>query len=1269
MRSLVPLFILKQGRADNTSGSFSATAVNIDLIGFTAITQSIMQHSHVGVEALIDTINAIFTPAIAALENRGGFISGFAGDAFTALFGEDQWPQAVAAAVEIRDFVAAQDWRNTEYGDLKLAVRIGIGTGEVAWEIASNPDQSVYWFHGSGITRATEAQLLASPNEVVSSLEPAILRDSGLCSYESKDAAHCRILTFDAVLPPPDVYPEELTQQAFVPQALSQLQAEGEFRDVLSCFVNLHTDDPAIRHRVIDSAIAHGGYISHVDCTDKGWVMYAMFGAPICYERNQLRAISFALEQQAAFGTNIRIGMSEGRAYAGFVGSTSRGEYTGMGNAVNLAARMMLKAAWGEVWLDSTINKAVDKSIVCERLGLIEYKGYPHPLDTYKLIARQQEAEYHSFTNKFCGRQAELELLISSCQELFSGKFAGVSYLYGAAGQGKSRLLYELKQSLGNKARYMYLQSDSIHRTALNPFAAWVRNEFTRGLTGTQAERVTEFRRNWDLLAKSCENLPHPDIIREELHRIESIIASLAGLEWEESLYSQLDAHNRTVVTGFAIKSLIEILSMLKPVVLIIEDLHWLDKDSKEVIVLLTRKAANIPLKIIITSRLGDDGSKPAIALDKDVKVCALLLDGLNSLAVNALMQDVLSLPVSPDLLSYVQGRSQGNPFIVVQLSIYLLETSSLELLDGQYNLKESSPEIPESVQAILVARIDRLEADLKRMVHTASVLGCEFARAILCAMMNDPESKPVPLCAEIVHSKLRLGEMERIWSAVNEISYIFSHSLLRDAAYGMQLMKQLKHLHLLAAEAMKQYYAEDKARFGQIAYHFEKAGEKFPAAQFHQKTGDYELELFHYSAALEHFNAARESVLSLFGDRDSKYALCIGRIGVVYWQQSEYEKAIPYFQQSLSIREDVFGKDSIECVDNIQNIGIYYHVKGNYKTALSYLDRALEIQKGCSGESHPTIASILNNIANVYRDLGDYQKALDYYRQTLAIRKLLWGEKHATIATTYFDVADLTRRKGEYSQAMAYYEKALAIRLEVLGEKHPATASSLERIGGFYCHTGNYDKALAYHQQALSIQMETLGSRHTYTADTLNSLGIVCDITEEYEKSLDYYHKALQIKREVLGDRHADIAQVLNNIGSVYDHQGQHDLALEQHEKALAIWLDVLGERFSETASCINNIGCAYENKGEYDKALGYYERALGIYLEVGGEKCLDSSFALVNIGCIHEHKKDYHTAIGYYNRALEIRQQVLGSDHPVVERTRNNIIRLQALLAPDQQ
>lgn len=70
-----------------------------------------------------------------------------------------------------------------------------------------------------------------------------------------------------------------------------------------------------------------------------------------------------------------------------------------------------------------------------------------------------------------------------------------------------------------------------------------------------------------------------------------------------------------------------------------------------------------------------------------------------------------------------------------------------------------------------------------------------------------------------------------------------------------------------------------------------------------------------------------------------------------------------------------------------------------------------------------------------------------------------------------------------------------------------------------------------------------------------------------------------------------------------------------------------------------------------------------------MGGEKCLDSSFALVNIGCIHEHKKDYHTAIGYYNRALEIRQQVLGSDHPVVERTRNNIIRLQALLAPDQQ
>lgn len=1261
MRRLVPDFILENTKDGNLSGCFMAIAVNIDLIGFTELTQSFMQRSHAGAETLTDTINVIFTPAIHALESRGGFISGFAGDAFTALFDSDQLSRALAAAVEIRDIAIAQAWQKTDFGDLKLSVRIGIGSGEVAWEIVPNPAQTVYWFSGIGIAKAVNAQQKAAPNELLCGLEELKLLDSDFCGYEHADDSHCRILFLNQEIPMEQTETEELDQSSFVPETLSQMQADGEFRDVLSCFVNLQASEPEHRNQLIDSALAHGGFISHIDCTDKGWVMFVMFGVPKCYDRSQLRAVTYALEQQAKGGNKLRIGLSEGRAYAGFVGSATRGEYTGMGSAINLAARMMLKAAWGEVWLDKAIYKAVGNGFICDRLGLINYKGYPQALETFRLSGKQRNADYGSFANRFLGREAELDFLQQSCHELFSGKFAGISYLYGAAGQGKSRLLFELKQRLGNEVRIIYLQSDSIHRIALSPFATWIRSTFTKGLSGTEAARIAEFRKNWATLEESFAN----QLERDELKRIESIIAALIGLEWEGSIYSQLDAKSKAGVSGFAIKSLIELLCRQKPLVMVMEDLHWLDRESEKVLVLLSRKVSETALKIIITSRFKDDGSKPEIRFDKNVKVDLLVLDGLGSASVKALLQDVLAKPVDEDLVSYVQDRSLGNPFIAVQLSIYLLETGRLETSDTGFTLKEACIDLPTGVQEILVARIDRLETELKRLVHTASVLGCEFSEAILKAMLNAPECKPCPLGSEVVKSKLQLGELEQIWNAVSELSYIFSHSLLRDAAYGMQLMKQLKHLHLLAAEAMKSCYAEDKARYWQIAYHYEKAGDSFSAAQYHQKAGDFDKNSFLFSEALEHYVTAKNLIQTMQGDRHPDYALCLSRIGMLHFARSEYDQSLPYFEQALSIQEETFGKDTSQCLDNIQCIGSNNFVKGNYDKALSCFNKALKIQREISGEVHQNNATYLNSLGNIFRECNDFGKSLDYYNQALIIRQQLWGENHAKIATTYNDMADMFWRKGDYKQALAYYEKALAVQLKVLGDEHPENAISLNGIGDVYSQLGMLDKALNSYQKALAIRINKLGNRHAHTADTLNNLGILYDITGEFDKAIQHFEQALQIKQEVFGDLHMDVGSVLVNLGGAYDHQGKYDLALEQHEKALLILKEVLGEKYPETASCLIGIGAVHENKGDYDKALGYYEQALEVYLEVMGEKYFETSIALANIGGIYEFKKDFQAALSFYQRALAIRKEILGADHPATQRTSNKIIGLQEMIS----
>lgn len=991
MRRLVPLFILEQAGANRLSGSFDAIAVNIDLIGFTAITQEFMQHSHVGVEALTDIINLIFTPAISALESRGGFVSGFAGDALTALFAGGEWQQALAAALEIRDHAAAREWHKTEYGELQFAVRIGIGSGMATWDIFPHPAQSVYWFQGPAITAAANAQQLARPNEVLAYLEEGALPDAGFIRREQVDGMLHRIVSQIRPLAPPNPHIPWADPGSFIPEALSQPRAEGEFRDVLSCFANLRADDPETRHRVLESVIARGGYISHIDCTDKGWVVYAMFGAPRCYDRYQFSALNCALEMLAACGENIRIGMSAGLAYAGFVGSASRGEYTGMGIAVNLAARMMMAAGWGEVWYDSAIHKAVGNAFGSESMGRREFKGCPHPQEARRLLAKLPEWEFSGFTNRMVGSDGELRTLLSHCRDPLSGARGAICYLYGAAGQGKSRLLYELKQALGDQARYIYLQPDSIHGTALGPFVAWIRNEYTKGLAGSPARRVAEFRKNWAEFAGQFGSLPDSAEVLAELQRIESVIAALIGLEWEDSVYSRLDPKSRASVSGTALKSLLELMGRLKPVVLAVEDLHWLDQESKDLLVLLSRGSSPTPLKIIISARPMDDGSLPVIGHSVAADAQSVLLDGLNEPAVEALLADSLSQPAGKALLEYVQARAQGNPFIVAQLSIYLLETGRLELVDGAFALKEACPDIPESVQAILVARIDRLEAELKRVVHTASVLGTEFANAILSASLKN-----------LGHVYYDKGEMDRA-----------------------------REYYELALSIWTEVFG---ARHPEVATSLNCIGD------IHSQSGQFDKALSNYQTAL----SIRRDFL---GNRHTHTADSLNNLGIVYDLTGEYDAARRHFEQALEIKLDALGEMHIEVASVLNNLGGVYDHAGDYAKALEIHTRALNIWRTVLGERFPETATCLNNIGCAYENQGAYDHALEYYERALDVFREVKGERSVEASIALVNIGCIHEANKDYEAAIGFYGNALDIRGELLGADHPATKRTRDNL------------------------------------------------------------------------------------------------------------------------------------------------------------------------------------------------------------------------------
>ncbi len=1242
MRRLIPSFILRQARANQLAGSLAAWVLNVDLRGFTALTHHLMLKSEAGAEVLTDVINAIFTPAIRAIEQRGGFISGFAGDAFTAVFpaGEatplseiEVCRQALAAALEIRDFFIRQGLQKTEYGEYKVSAKLGVARGAVQWKIIPDKKQSVWWFSGEGIALAIRAQELASPNQLV--VEQAVLslvEDKHL-SHKNLDGRF--LILEQAEFPPVPALkkPAQLSQKAFVPQQILELKQEGEFREVLSCFINLAAPQDQHIENIHRLCAKYGAYFNKVDCTDKGWLALVLFGAPIAYEKTSQRALQFARELSGSLGKSVRIGLSRGRAFAGFMGSRSRGEYTALGMAVNLGARYMYQAEWGEVWFDRFILEDTIAGIVYEDLGAIQFKGFPYAIPTFRLTSLDK-AEASLYHSSFVGREAELEELLASCAPLFEGRFAGVSYVLGEPGQGKSRLVYELQRKLGDRVQSFVLPADSIHRTALNPFAYWIRQQFTSLSAAAIEERRKDFRRRWKEFTSSLKTREAETLIGE-LERIESVLAGLIGLDWADSIYASLEARYRPSVTGFALKSLLEACCRQQPVLLVIEDLQWLDRESSEAIQIITRRAGNIPFKLVLTSRSLDDGSYPSIKLDDEVSSSTLMLCGLSQNQVQSFMADLLGREIATELASYVQSLAQGNPFIVEQLSYYLKESGQLRLQDDAWQLDEQTGKLPAGVQALLVARLDRLEAELKRTVQTASVLGQEFYVVILSEMLEILEERPSGLNELIVRSQLHAGEQEHIWNQLSEIRYIFSHSLLRETAYAMLLKKSLRNLHLLAAQIMQKHFAEDKTKLAEMAQHYHIAEDWENAVDYYFRAGDQEKESLHYSLCLSYYRSALELVLAHRGAKHPDTATGYDKLGLVHSRTSDYEQALDCLERGLAIRREVLGEAHPDTASSLHNIGIVHEDKGDYDKALSYYEQALAIRKQAWGEQHPDTAKTLNSIGNVWRSKGDLDTALGYHRQALEIYRKALGKRHPDTASTLNNIGVVHTYKGEYRQALDYYEQALDIRREVLGDRHPDTASSFNNIGMVCYNLGDRDKALSFYEQALELYTRVLGEQHPNTASTLNNIGMIHGDKGDHDKALGYYERAVAVFREVLGSRHPNVAHCLNNIGNTHWYKGDLDQALDYYLQALAIRKEVLGERHPHTAISLNNIGEVYYAQGDYANARRYSEQALSIKIEALGEQHPSTITTLRNLADTCDQLGDPERAAAYRARA----------------------------------
>ena len=1203
-RPFVPKFILDAYRSEIYEGSFPAATLFVDISGFTTLTETLIRHEKEGAEALTDALKALFEPLVSQVYARGGMIPLFAGDAFTAVFPQDaQNPiQAIlntlnTACVIQGDFADHQI--QTQYGNFTMGIKIGLSLGELQWGIPRHEDKATFYFRGEAMNQSAQCQQQANTGEIIidEAMLPYVADYVSVERLEAKSEFYrltsCTLKTAAASKPLPE-YKRSLLEEFISPTVLD-LQLEGEFREICPVFISF--DAPAETqplHKFISTVISlatrYGGTMSQLDFGDKGSLIVLWFGAPMTYENNIERAAQYLLALQEAnqkltHSVRWRASMTFGIVWAGIRGGIECCEYGAVGDVVNLAARIVTKSRWGEIWVSKPVFDRIKNGYRFETLGAFQFKGKRQQSTIYQLLLAAQQSEISFSTEKMIGRQKELMTLRREIQPIFDGYSAGVIYIYGEAGMGKSRLLYELHKQLNRRYRlnWFHCPAEEILRQSLNPFTYFLYRYFNQSLDKTTEQCQSAFDDTfYTLLDRIYKKYPLDDIeahdIIEQLERTRSFLAAMVGLRWSDSLYSQLEPKLRFQNTLVAFKNLIMAESLLQPVIIEMEDAHWLDDDSKELVSVLTKGIAGYPIVLIFSGRYGDDGSKFKFDFEPDVTQFELALQDLSETDVQMMAESIVQGELTSDTVAFLMQKCNGNPFFVEQISLDLKERGLLAKAanNGHFELlTQRINEVPSNINAVLIARLDRLTAEVKHVVQTAAVLGREFELLILDQMLDNDTQ---------LTTKIKTAENAQIWDTLNNIRYIFKHALLRDSAYDMQLRARLRELHNSAAQAIENVHQTDlQSHYADIAYHYDRADIHSDAAHWYRQAGEQAIARFANEEAITYFARA----LSLLDEADYET-----RFSILLIQEESHA---------------LLGKREAQYEDLV--------VLGDLTGALDDDWRRVEV------------AIRLTKYAEM---TSDYPAAIAAARMSVNLARELHHREGE--AEGYLLLGRAQWRKGDFDDSLKNLEMALSLaRKSGLQE---VEADALRNMGIVFIYRGNFADAESQSELALQIYRK-VGIRSGENA-ALNNLGEILLEEGRFERSFAYYEQALAICRQT-GERRSE--QVIrHNMGRSLLQQGDFMGAKAALEESLQIAYDV--DDLQGEGETLGELGKLYLFLGQYDVAQSYFEESLQISGEIGD--LLVEAYVLAHLGLLFLRKRDTAVSWEYCQQALRLLESV---------------------------
>lgn len=1167
---------LTQGH--NLPVSTTGAALLADVSGFAPLTAALISHfddPSRALELLTQRLNYLYEALIQQVHRYGGSVVGFVGDAITCWFDRSYAParqnpglRAIAAALAMQKTMQRVQAEFQDLPDLPpIQIKIGVAMGPVKRLVVGDRQmQLIDTLVGQTTTRMAAAEQLAEQGEVV--LDPDTVARIGhevsIANWRlAPDTSEPYAVVADLIRPQPSCpWPAlPLDDQARVPlkvlqpwtldAVFDQLQAgQGQFlaelRPAVALFLSFdginYDRDPeaelkldAFVRWVQYTLTRYEGHLIQLTIGDKGSFLYAVFGAPNTLNDDTTRALAAARDLQQppealAFVQDLKIGIGRGQMRTGAYGGRLRQTYGVIGDAAILAARLMEQAPPGQIYIDYPTYSRSRKDYLFETLPGMRIKGRASLVQAYALLRPRREDDLPLTENRatpgLVGRQNDLRQLRRLVAQIAAGQ-SQVVLLEGEAGLGKTRLMHAFRERLPEHG-LIGLQGAGHSVERRTPYRAW--RDILRAFFHLEG-RAEPAGQQAQIRSTLTEIAPHL------LDRL-ALLNDILDLDFPETdLVRGLSTELRHRSLQALIVGLFAAWAEEKPPVVLLEDAHYLDSLSWDLALTLAQQNHSL----LLAFRPEDlPEEKTALETIKAMtRTTVLHLQPLSSADIRHLIATRLRLPVdrvSPELVNLLCTQADGNPYYAEEL-IYSLQDLDWLDADGRLQadgtalpLQRLGQHLPDSIQGVILARLDALPATAQLVIKIASVIGQTFNRTMLYELLQREAnlgSDELPSILEMLQTRELIVQLP----GLSEPTYRFKHITAQEVIYETLLYAQRRRLHL----AVAQWYE------GQAGHH--RSLNLLPAF-----TAPVPPRLAPYLPLLMHHYQLAEDQAS-----ERYYATLSGINAAARFAHTEalvaLERAI-----TLTAREDVLGRYHLHLVRET-----IHDLRGDRAVQQVDLMQLQELAQQIR-DSQQQIARRQGEVAlrraNYAEATGDYTLALAEARKTINLSRESDAVQQSILA--YLTCGRALWHQGRYHEAIECLGLALD---QARDHRLPLLEADVWHILGLIAlEQSQYDIAQQYQERALPAY-QTQQERRGETA-VLIELGSIALEQSRLTRAQPFFEEAITLSRQI-GDRRSESSATWK-LARLYSEQMGYPQAEQLYLTALALTQEI-GDRQGE--------------------------------------------------------------------------------------------------------